>query len=86
MASANTIEAVDKLDDILRHRHKREQFHQNPEQAMHDAGGNPAHVPQEVWGTLTHMSPDELAAIAELGVALDDSGLFDGSVTWRHVV
>lgn len=53
---------------------------------MRNRGADPDQVPSEVWATLTNMSLGELAAIAELGVALADTGWLDGAIAWRHVV
>ena len=86
MASEETLDAIAKLDGTLRNPVSRRRFHVDPEGTMRDAGANPGDVPPEVWWTLTHMTLVELAAIAELGVALAEDGLLDGSLLWQHGV
>jgi hypothetical protein len=86
MATPNTINALQILSDVIRDPASRRHFHENPDGTLVNAGADPHDVPPEVWRTLTHMTLGELAAIADLGVALADAGLLDGSVAWRHVV
>jgi len=86
MMNGSAIAAVEKLDDIIHNSGSRKKFKNNPESAMRDAGADPAEVPPEVWDTLTQMSLDELTAIADLGVALSDTGWLDGKIAWHHVV
>lgn len=86
MTSENTIDAIGILDGVLRNPVSRRRFHEDPDGTLVNAGADPRDVPSEVWWTLTHMTLQELAAIAELGVALDEAGLLDGSLAWRHGV
>jgi len=86
MGNGSDVDAVAKLDEIIRNRGTRQNFHKHPKRTMQDEGGDPNAVPREVWDTVTHMSSAELDAIGELGVALDHSGLLDGHLAWRHVV
>lgn len=86
MASEEILGAIAKLDDTLRNPVSRRRFHEDPEGTMRDAGTDPDDVPPEVWWTLTHMTLMELAAIAELGVALAEDGLLDGRLPWQHGV
>jgi hypothetical protein len=86
MAGEETLDAIAKLNDTLRNPVSRRRFHVDPEGTIRDAGGDPGDMPPEVWWTLTHMTLEELAAIAELGVALAEDGLLDGHLPWQHGV
>ena len=86
MTSENTFYAVGILDGVLRNPVSRRRFHEDPDGTMREAGADPGDVPSEVWWTLTHMTLEELAAIAELGVALAEAGLLDGNLPWKHGV
>ena len=86
MASENTLNAVAILDDLIRDPQSRLRFHEDPYGTLRNAGADPDDVPSEVWQVLTQMTLDELGAIADLGVALAEDGLLDGSLLWHHVV
>ena len=86
MGNNSTIDAVAKLDDIIRNPGLRKNFKDHPDQTMHEAGADPVHVPAEVWQTVTQMSIEELTAIADLGVALSDTEWLHGKIAWHHVV
>ena len=74
------------LDDIIEDPVKRQRFIEHPDATLRDAGYDPADVPRPVWDVLTRMTFDELKAISDLGFALTEAGLLDGSLRWRHVV
>ena len=86
MASKNTVNALGILDDLIRDPQSRQQFLEDPYATLRNAGADPSDVPSEVWQTLTEMTLEELGAIADLGVALAEAGLLDGSLLWHHVV
>jgi hypothetical protein len=86
MASENTVNALGILDDLIRDPESRAQFYEDPYDTLQNAGADPGDVPPTVWGALTEMTLEELGAIAALGVALAEAGIFDGSLHWRHVV
>jgi hypothetical protein len=81
-----TIAALSKLDQIIRDPQLRQQFLDDPDQTLRNAGAEPSDVPPTVWQALTEMSLAELAAIAALGAALAEDGLLRGDFVWRHVV
>jgi hypothetical protein len=86
MANENTLNALGILDDLIRDPQSRIQFLEDPYATLRNAGADPDDVPSEVWQVLTQMTLDELGAIANLGVALAEAGLLDGSLLWHHVV
>ena len=86
MASENALNAVARLDDLIRDPQSRQQFLDDPYVTLRHAGADPSDVPSEVWQVLTEMTFEELSAIADLGAALAEAGLFDGSLLWHHVV
>jgi hypothetical protein len=86
MASENALNAVAILDDLIRDPLTRQQFYEDPDATLRNAGADPADVPPHVWQALTEMTLDELTAIAVLGIALTEDGLLDGSLPWLHGV
>ena len=86
MAGEGALNAIAKLDDLIRHPQSRQQFYEHPDATLRNAGADPDDVPRHVWQALTGMTLVELAAIAKLGIALYDDGLLDGSLPWRHGV
>jgi hypothetical protein len=86
MASEETLDAIAKLDDIIRDPVKRQRFVEHPDATLQDAGYDLDDVPQPVWEALTRMTFDELKAISDLGFALTEAGLLHGSLPWKHVV
>jgi hypothetical protein len=86
MASENINEVLEALDAIIRDPVRRQRFVEHPDLTLRDAGYDPGDVPPQVWAALTRMTFDELKAISDLGFALTEAGLLDGSMFWRHVV
>jgi hypothetical protein len=86
MASENALNAVAILDDLIRDPQSRQQFYEDPDAALRNAGADPGDVPPHVWQALTEMTLEELAAIAALGIALAEDGLFDSGLLWHHIV
>jgi hypothetical protein len=87
MASENTLDgALAALDGILQDPEKRQQFVEDQEGTLQFAGYDPDDVPEQVWQALIHMSFEELTGIGDLGVALSQAGLLDGSLVWKHGV
>ena len=87
MASENTLDGVlEALDGILQDPEKRQQFVEDPEGTLRFAGYEPDGVPEQVWQALINMSFEELTGIGDLGVALSQAGLLDGSLAWKHGV
>jgi hypothetical protein len=86
MASENALNAVAILDDLIRDPQSRQQFYEDRDTTLRNAGADPDDVPPHVWQALTEMTLEELAAIAALGIALADDGLLDGSLPWQHGV
>jgi hypothetical protein len=87
MASENTLDgALEALDGILQDPEKRQQFVEDPEGTLGFAGYDPDDVPEQVWQALIQMSFEELTGIGDLGVALSQAGLLDGSLVWKHGV
>jgi len=87
MASENNLDgALAALDGILQDPQKRQQFVEDQEGTLRFAGYEPDDVPEQVWQALIHMSFDELTGIGNLGVALSQAGLLDGSLAWKHGV
>jgi hypothetical protein len=87
MASENTLDgALAALDGIFQDSGKRQQFVEDPEGTLGVAGYDPDDVPEQVWQALIHMSYQELTGIGDLGVALAQAGLLDGSHLWKHGV
>jgi hypothetical protein len=86
MASENVPNVVGILDDLIRDPPSRQQFYEDPDATLRNAGANPDDVPPHVWQALTVMTLEELAAIAALGIALAEDGLLDGSLPWMHGV
>jgi hypothetical protein len=86
MATENILEVLGALDDIIRDPVMRQRFVEHPDITLREAGYDSNDVPPQVWDALTRMTFEELRAISDLGFALTDAGLLDGSVLWRHVV
>jgi hypothetical protein len=86
MASENALNAVAILDDLIRDPQTRQQFYEDPDATLRSVEADPEDLPPHVWQALTEMTLEELTAIAVLGVALAEDGLFDGSLLWHHVV
>ena len=86
MASKNTVNALAKLDGLIRHPQSRQQFHKHPYATLQNTGAEPGDVPSDVWQALTEMTLEELGAIANLGGALTKAGLLDGELRWKFVV
>ena len=87
MASENNLDAaIGALDGILQDPVKRRQFVEDPEGTLQFAGYEPDSVPEQVWQALINMSFEELTGIGDLGVALSQAGLLDGSLAWKHGV
>jgi hypothetical protein len=86
MASENALNVVAILDDLIRDPQTRQQFYEDPDATLRNAGADPEDVPPHVWQALTEMTIEELTAIALLGVALAEDGLLDGSLPWIHGV
>jgi hypothetical protein len=86
MPNESAFRAVGIVDDLIRNPQKRRQFRDDPEATLRSAGVDPDDVPAQVWRALTHMTLDELTAIAVLGVALSESGMLDGGHGTGHVV
>jgi len=86
MASENALNAVAILDGLIRDPQSRQQFYEDPDDTLLNAGADPEDVPPHVWQTLTEMTLEELAAVAALGIALAEDGLLDGSLHWHHIV
>jgi hypothetical protein len=86
MTSENALNAVAVLDDLIRDPQSRQRFYEDPDATLRNAGADPDDVPPHVWQALTEMTLAELAAIAALGIALAEDGLFDSGLLWHHVV
>jgi hypothetical protein len=86
MASENALNAVAILDDLIRDPQSRIQFYEDPDDTLRNAGVDPDDVPPHVWQVLTEMTLEELTAIAALGLALAEDGLFDSGLHWRHII
>lgn len=86
MATENTLIALAQVDALIRDPESRQQFYEDPYATLQSAGVDPAGVPPAVWQALTEMTLEELGAIADLGIALAEAGLFDGDVAWSFVV
>ena len=87
MESENTLDgALGALDGILQDPVKRQQFVEDPEGTLGFAGYGSDDVPEQVWQALIQMSFDELTGIGDLGVALSQAGLLDGTQLWKHGV
>ena len=86
MASENALNAVAVLDDLIRDPQSRLQFYEDSDDTLRNAGVDPDDVPAHVWQALTEMTLEELTAIAVLGIALAEDGLFDSGLLWRHAV
>ncbi|HEY7433250.1 MAG TPA: hypothetical protein VH641_21230 [Streptosporangiaceae bacterium] len=82
----NTLIALAKLDDIIRDPVSRQQFQEDPYATAREAGIDLDDVPPPIWQALIEMSLDELGAVAVLGNALAEAGLFDGEHAWHFVV
>jgi hypothetical protein len=78
--------ALSQLDQIIRDPGSRQDFLDNPQATLRNAGAEPDDVPSAVWRALTDMSLAELAAIATLGAALAEAGCLDGDIPWQWVV
>ena len=86
MASESAVYAIGVLDGLIRDPETRQQFYEDPDDTLLNAGVDPSDVPSEVWQVLTEMTLEELTALAALGIALAEAGLLDGSLSWHHVV
>jgi hypothetical protein len=86
MASENALNAIAILDSLIRDPQSRQQFYEDPDDTLLNAGASPADVPPHVWQALTEMTLDELTAIAVLGIALAEDGLLDSGLLWHHIV
>jgi hypothetical protein len=86
MASESALNAVAILDGVIRDPESRVRFYEDPDDTLRDAGADPEDVPPHVWQALIEMTLEELTAVAALGIALAEDGLFDGGLHWHHVV
>ena len=86
MATEETLDAIAKLDDIIRDPVKRQRFVEHPDATLQDVGSDSDGVPQPVWEALTRMTFDELKAISDLGFALEADGVFNANLPWKHGV
>lgn len=86
MTSENTLIALAKLDALIRDPLTRQQFQEDSYVTLREAGVELDDVPPVVWQALQQMSLEELTAIADLGVALDEAGLLHGDLAWHFVV
>jgi len=86
MARKKILQVLGALDDIIRDPVTRQRFVEHPAIALREAGYDPDDVPPPVWDALTRMTFDELKAISDLGFALTEAGLLDGSLPYKHAV
>lgn len=86
MTRENTLIALAKLDGIIRDPLSRQQFKEDPYATLQEAGVELDDVPAPVWQILTGMTLEELGAVADLGGALAEAGLFDDDLAWHFVV
>ena len=86
MANANILGVVGALDGIIRDPVTRQRFVEHPDITLQDTGFDPDDVPPHVWAALTRMTFDELRAISDLGFALAEDGLLNGTLPWSHGV
>ena len=86
MATEETLDAIAKLDGIIRDPVKRQRFVEHPDATLQDAGYDSDGVPQPVWEALTRMTFDELKALSDLGFALTEAGLLYGPLPSKHIV
>jgi hypothetical protein len=86
MANANILDVLGALDGIIRDPVTRQRFVEHPDITLQQAGYDADDVPPHVWETLTRMTFDELRAISDLGFALTEDGLLDGTLPWSHGV
>jgi hypothetical protein len=87
MASQNILNVVGVLDQIIRDPVTRQRFVEHPDITLREVSDySPDDVPPQVWNALTRMTFDELKAISDLGFALDEAGLLNGNLPWKHGV